>query len=468
MTQIPALLLFASSFNLGYIQVPGEGWNAPDYGASYTPFAAESLNMTCYGMIQDTSYGIRGFDVSEDGDWVYGVIEDPSFDSWLLIYNVSDSTNPVEIARILLNHYTGGGCLINDTLLYTVSWVRFIVFNIKNPADPIYVSECDSGVRASDMVRIGNIVFCIYGFNTRFFLVDVSDPYNPERIYYENLSGSYADLFYHPSISPYLYVMRTVNVSFDDDNFSSYLYAYDVSDPSSPQLVDSFRFRFFTYPDYAHLMASKSIAIYTNPGSGKTYVWFLGGVVVCFDITDIHDPSPIGWWYPERLLFASDVHEDRAYITTYKGVVVYDLGGDPFNLSPIAYYDFDYFDYDCLFQNIIWHRNLVYATCNQRDLDKKLAIFHYTSDTLPDTANPYMEWIQTVYDRPGLRFFLKDDASVSFSLFSTVGQRVYYQDMGLLRPGLHYLEMPDRGAGVYFLFLKANDVSFSTRLVFTR
>ena len=489
MTEIPALLLFASSFNLGYIQVPGEGWNAPDPGASYTPFAAESLDMTCFGVVQDTSYGIQGFDVSEDGDWVYAVAYDTSY--CLIIYDVSDSTNPFEVNRIRLNQKlpkenNGSAevaplannvstCLLDDTLLYAVHAddYRFRVFNLSDPPNPVYVSQADSAVTATEMLQIGNIVYCVRNGNYRFILVDVSDPYNPERIRFEapGLAADQVDLFYSPSSAPdYLFVMRSFTTSGRAD---TYIYSYDVSDPANPQLVDTIHFWITMSPGYEDFFATRSIVVDMDTMSGKSFLWALSKAIVCYEITDIHNPDYLWWWNSGYDHYGSDVHQDRAYVANPLGILVYNLTT---NMSgwqnPIAYYQFD--DVPTTFEKSIWCDNKVFATTSElafglEDTIKRLGIFHYFGDSgLPDTGDRYFDWVRTVYGPPGLEFSLKEQTGVSFFLFNVAGQKAYEQDLGILEAGPHIVALPLLGPGVYFLSLKTNETTFNTKIVFTR
>ena len=120
---------------------------------------------------------------------------------------------------------------------------------------------------------------------------------------------------------------------------------------------------------------------------------------------------------------------------------------------------------------IFWDRGYTYISNNY--YGQELYILHYLGDTIipPDTqedGNHYLEWIRTIYGPPGLRFSLEYPAYVSFSLFGISGSKAYQEDLGYLESGPHNITLPRMRAGVYVLYMKTNDESFKTKLVFTR
>jgi len=489
MTQL-AVVLLAHSFNLGYIQVPQGAWKAPDPGASYTPFLpqpADSLDMTCYGWVNDTSYGILSFSVTKDGNWAYAVVHTDDLgypDSLVRIYDLSDSTNPHEVGSFRAEstfQFWPKACLVDDTLLYTVGYnainSRFRVYNITNPVNPFLVSETDSVVRGQQMLQVGNVVYSLYlagAAPTRFYAVDVSDPFNPQRTYYETLSdASIGDLFYHPEIAPpYLFLM--LGNTWTEGGGCNLLF-YDISDPQNPYPVGSLDCIYSCESGLERYILPKSIVAYTNLSLKATHVWFLGGYTFCFDITDIHNPEPKSYWLSDDYLMSSDVHENRAYVTgALYGVLVYDLDWNTFYWwDTLAYYHLaDYWVWRSL-TNTLWKDDKVYASTSrpQDDNPWRLAIYHYLYDEVeensPGSSGHYLEWLRTIYDRPELRFSLSQEANVSFSLFNSAGQRAFEKDLGLLEPGSHTIDLPGLKAGVYFLFMETNEEKLSRKVVFS-
>ena len=158
----------------------------------------------------------------------------------------------------------------------------------------------------------------------------------------------------------------------------------------------------------------------------------------------------------------------RLYVVNH--LYVFDIS-DPGFLNRVGeWHDTEYWCF-----SVFYDRGYIY-TAGRGGLDHSidLYILHYKYDTIippdtGDTSERYLDWMRTVYERPGLDFLLSREAYVSFSLYNTTGQKIYSQDLGLLEPGPHTITLPGGlNPGVYVLFLKTNEQISNRKIIFTK
>jgi hypothetical protein len=85
--------------------------------------------------------------------------------------------------------------------------------------------------------------------------------------------------------------------------------------------------------------------------------------------------------------------------------------------------------------------------------------------------SPEMNNVMSVYPNPfsgktTVSFYLPDQESVNFSVFNSTGQRVRYEDKGILQAGKHELILESGGlpSGIYLLELRAGSIVYTRKI----
>jgi len=350
-----------------------------------------------------------------------------------------------------------GGVYIIDTLLIASGGFGFVViYNISQPDNPVRLSKRGGNLNppknpasVTYFSYNGNgILFITWGAWNPLYIYDISDPTEPQMLSEwcpSPTTGIYQVAFYPPC---YLYASSNV----EPDSGWNVLYILDVSDPSNPYAIDSL---------VTGWWVGNALEVYDH------YLYCGGSWVTVWDISDPLNPTfvygalPLTWGVEDYFL---NPQNRRLYLVSH--LYVMSLSDPAYPIRVGEWHDTEYWNFSVFYDN-----GYIYtAGRGAADHSIDLYILHYLYDTIPeDTGNPYLAWIQTIYGNPGLRFSLKQESQVSFSLFNAAGQRAYQEDLGLLGPGLYTITLPGGlNPGVYVLFLKTNEKSSNRKIIFTK
>jgi len=455
------LALLASSFNLGYIQVPEQGWNAPDYGPSYTPFGTmtvESLNMTLVGWFADTSLPFHFYTdlaITEDMNYAYVVDEHYSDPNRLVIVDMRDKENPVVVK--VIDSISATNLLVKDTFLF-VSWTwpytrYFTVYNISDPVTPILVeSESDNyGIEADDMIYLENMSrICLAGALIR--LVDVSDPTSPELTFVYPL-----DVIQLCYTSPYLYALVP-------DTLYSHAYILQVQvNPDTLILLN-------TIDHWTPYVSSKTIASWKDESRGKIYLYCMGAKPeYYYDVTDPMNPIQINYGIRDPIILWARTDGHLIYASTmaeFYGITIFDPRQAPAYLPVVGYYRGD--EPDVNYARLVARDGWVFGSGSHSEpWGGAFAILNTSLDTLEP---PEPGELRILYPGPRLELVLNLSGEVCLGLYDISGRRAVNQDLGMKYPGIYFIpldyELPQ---GVYFFQVSINDETFLTeKVVMTR
>jgi len=420
---------------------------------AYLPFSSrETLNVELIATWSDGDSLTTGLSVAEREGYVYLAMGDGGL--WILDARWPEDSGISEVALIeTLGCY---GAYVRDTFLYVgfvgYNWLK--IYSVSNPSSPVLVGS--TGVKLNpELEKQGTRVvyfslsdsllfYTLGGDYAQVFIFDISDPTNPSKVgSWGNPPGIRQVAFTPPC---YLYCA------------SAGIYILDVSDPANPVCVDSFGLGI----TWEAIETEGDLLVATSMNS--TWNW---------DISDPVNPMFLGGgalneWVHDILMRRNGAGSRLLYVAGDDYFEIFDVtdGSYPVSLGKIT-------KLPNAPTTIYWDRGYIYISDYTGESIPDLYILHYLGDTIipPDTQedrNHYLEWIRTVYGPPGLRFSLEYPAYVSFSLFGTSGSKAYQEDLGLLGPGPHTITLPRMRAGVYVLYMKTNEESFKTKLVFTR
>ena len=144
----------------------------------------------------------------------------------LLVLDVSDPTNPVEIASLtFMGDRQLEAIFVLDTYAYLADDFVMWIVDISNPAAPQYAGEYSDSVYwfiPYNIYVVNNLAYVANYFN-ELFIIDVSNPANPFRVSFAYPPTGFAwDVKVN---GDYAYVA----------NYDGGLWMVDVSDPASPQ-----------------------------------------------------------------------------------------------------------------------------------------------------------------------------------------------------------------------------------------
>lgn len=436
-------------------QGPEEGYAlTTDSPRPYQPFQTlqpESLNVKLLGYIEDTTIGILDLAASEDGNYVYAT----AGGNGLVIYDVRDPYNPREIKRLSIYSSVGyvevAGHYLYLSGRYETLKGYFCVYDISDPENPVYLSELEIG-ESSYLTVNGSIA---YAASIMVYSIDISDPANPVIL---DSFPRYSKV--HSYCDSTLYLLDT---DYGDPSETTWVYILDVSDPTDIKELNRI---WLPGGQMSCVAAWKDTFNLFSPTYGHIFLYVLGGIWADY-IWDVTDPLKPELVWEGRTGFGGGywvyLHSKFSYVS--ENLEVYDR-----EIEPDGFYTVGYYRNSAYGGKMIWTKGVIVMRAVYWFIKSPLAIFQFSGDTLvsdSDTSNPYIDWVRTVYDRPGLEFSLLEEASVSFSLYTALGAKAYQKDLGLLEPGPHIITLPNMRPGVYVLLMKTNDRSFSTNIVFT-
>ncbi len=330
------------------------------------------------------------------------------------------------------------------------------IFSLSNPTSPQLIGRVQLNAKTEDKFWASSYIYIYNNLAIRtssswgrVYIVDISDPTNPQKLSEWGPGGGYG--IYQVAFYPPCYLYASSDAG---DEYTDILYILDVSDPSNPYAIDSM------VTDWG---VGKALEVYDH------YLYCGEKWVTVWDISDPLNPSFVYGALP--LVQSADDYfinpqNKRLYLVDY----LYVMGlSDPAYPIKVGAWSGD--AYEVWLHSVYYDNGYIYCAGNQRySGGDDLYILHYLYDTIPeDTGNPYLEWVQTIYGNPGLRFSLKQESQVSFALFNAAGQRAYQKDLGTLKPGPHTITLPGGlNPGVYVLFLKTNEQISNRKIVFTK
>jgi len=415
----------------------------------YQPFQTlqpESLNVKLLGYIEDTTISILDLAASEDGNYVYGVSEGN-----FVIYDISDPRTPQEVKRI-----NSGLCYavaIADTILLYSAWNHLVICSLKDPLRPETMAVETLSGRIADITLVNSIAFLSSG---QTFAVSFMNPYDP--IILDSFPLGSQMNCYSDSL---LFLLKS---GYGDPSETTWVYILDVSDPTDIKELNRI---WLPGGQMTCVAAWKDTFDFFSPTYGHIFLYVLGGIWADYiwDVTDPLNPELVwegrtgfggGYW--------AYLHSKFSYVSNI--LEVYDR-----EREPDGFYTVGYYRNSADGGKMIWTKGVIPMRAVYWFIKSPLAIFQFSGDTVPsdttDTTNHYLDWVRTVYDHPRLEFFLSGEAYVSFSLYTALGAKAYQKDLGLLESGPHIIGLPNMRAGVYILFMKTNEESFSTNIVFT-
>lgn len=430
-------------------QSPGGNYTfKADSPRPYKPFQTlvpESLNVKLLGYIEDTTIRIDDLAASEDGNYIYGVSEDN-----FVIYDVSDPRTPQEVKRI----NSGLSCYavaITDTILLYSDWNHLVICSLKDPLRPETIAVETLSGRIADITLLNSVAFLSSG---QIFALSFMNPYDP--IILDSFPRGSQMNCYSDSL------LFLLNSGYGDPSETTWVYILDVSDPTNISEINRI---WLPGGQMSCLAAWKDTFDFFSPTYGHIFLYVLGGIWADYiwDVTDPLNPELVweGWTYGTEGIY---LHSKFTYQSDI--LEVYDR-----ELEPDGYYLVGYYrGLRASRGQLLWKAGLVFSGYDYPYQPGRLAIFQFSGDTLipdtSDTSNPYLEWVRTVYGPPGLWFSLSKEAHVSLSLYTATGAKAYQKDLGLLKAGPYMIGLPNLRPGVYVLYMKTNEESFSASLVF--
>ena len=96
----------------------------------------------------------------------------------LLIFDVSNPTNPQQIGRLNTNGLALGVYVSGNYAYVADKENGLVIIDISNPTNPQQVGHCDTNGYASDVYVSGNYAYIADGGNG-LVIIDISDPTNP-------------------------------------------------------------------------------------------------------------------------------------------------------------------------------------------------------------------------------------------------------------------------------------------------
>ena len=275
--------------------------------------AADISNPTLLGYYDEACLGIKPLStgqtqhISYADVWVVDSLAYVSGDGFT-IFNISDPSSVQEVGHC--DSISGSALYIVDTLAYIVNGDGFKVINISNPTFP-YVEGQWSGPNSlmTDIKVVAGVAYVLGYYSDpnvgNLFIVDVSDPSNPQLISDCNPHGNGFTIYAEDSLvymggynlfdivnvsdplSPQtvyssslgtvfnIYVVDTLAYVLNDGGMNNYeLNIFNVSNPSSPQLVSEW-----------HIGGGRVGEIFVEDGFAYLAGWEGG-----FQILDVSDP----------------------------------------------------------------------------------------------------------------------------------------------------------------------------------
>ncbi|MGB9589615.1 MAG: LVIVD repeat-containing protein, partial [Candidatus Hydrothermia bacterium] len=429
MFNMMAILVLAFS-----VQGPAEPYPFKvDTSKPYRPFQPDSLNVKLLSYVEDTTISILDLAASEDGDYIYAACGR----NGLVIYDISDPRNPFKLKTGDSLNWVYSVAVKGHFLYFSLgSADSMIIADISTPSNPVIEGVVTPwGGYIQQMIISDTLMYCARG--PRVVTFSISDPTNPSFLG-QHVVFTFANV---SSISVLTTILYAIPEEYGDPNDSTPVYLFDVSDPTNIVKINEI---WLPGGQMSCVAAWKDTFNFFLPTYGHTFLYVLGGIWADYiwDVTDPLNPelvweAHIGGTPPGQI----HLHSKFSYIAFL--LEIYDREIEPEGFHEVGYYR----GLNAGAGKPLWANGNIIEGFGSIWSPGRLAIFQFSGDTVPsdttDTTNPYISWVRTVYDYPRLDFTLEKEAQVSFSLYTVLGSKAHYQDLGLLEPGLHTIGLPN-------------------------
>ncbi|MDP8238092.1 MAG: T9SS type A sorting domain-containing protein [Candidatus Hatepunaea meridiana] len=418
----------------------------------------------------------------------------------LITVDISDLENPQEIGMFSSAPGNTFDVFVSGDYAYLASYYSGLrIVNVSDFENPLEVSRIDfpsNWSRVMNIVVEGNNAFlAIQGRANRdnqgLWIIDVSDPENPEEV-----GHLVTDLF------PY-----SVFVQGNNAYLTTYdgLYIIDISQLDAPQLLSDFElpnnsyYDVFVVGNYAYVTGGRNylgqfsalhIIDVSNPRNpeqvsqietpnvaGKVFIIneyayvtdFEAGMMI-IDVSDPEQPQEISLFDTEDYTSGIFVLDKIAYVTDrYKGFRVINVS-DKESPYEIGYYDTPgYARGIYVVDNIAFvadHTNLgIYDCSDALDVGDRQNRAGCPSEFFlkPPCPNPFNSTTTITYSLPATTM-------IKLRLFDLTGREVMTLINDLKQPGVHstVLNADDLASGLYFVRLEASEQSLTRKVMLIR
>lgn len=280
---------------------------------------------------------------------------------------------------------------VKGDIVYTNEgrWLKII--NVENKSNPVQLSKLEMPAEASNIFVSGNYVYVVGRFKEMGFLViDVTDPNNPNEVWYSDAYDySYMDVVVD---SNYVYLV------------SDSLYIFEINNPSNSQIDSGFDL---------NLVGSLRI---NGTARGITvdsvYAYVAAGSMRIIDISDRSNPTEVGFYGTQFGNFITHVTVagEYAYVldngSSY-GMAIIDIS-NPSNPTEVGRYVFGGIPYHLT--GVAVNGNIVYGV--------SLSSLYIINVSNP--SNPLFLWAQNI---PALDIVIK--GKFVYLASGSFGMRIY-------------------------------------------
>jgi len=205
----------------------------------------------------------------------YAYVSDPWNDE-LYIVNISDPSNPTEIARTGLSSRPNELAVFDENL-YLAESTGLHIYNITDPTNPDKNGTFLTPGNAEYIAIDGDVAYSvhskIHSRHSNCFAIDISDPSKPKKSWeysFDALSIAIKGM--------YAYVGQSGRLGYNNETGG--LHVYDITDPENPIQIGYFRTGIsedYTYPSVIKIVGNYAYVV-------EDYGDF-------FDVIDISDPA---------------------------------------------------------------------------------------------------------------------------------------------------------------------------------
>jgi hypothetical protein len=280
-------------------------------------------------------------DIAVDGNYAYCALT-----YGLVIYDITDSANPVQISQLEL--CMENICKIGDYLYHALDGVGVKVIDVSDPYNPFVAGEYSYDCNAYDIDSHGNLIF-VFDSDHYITIFDVSDPSHPDSLSSYALNATPRGISVMDTILyAALYDEGLEILSIADPGNLTYLGSYDAAaDIYDVYVQDSLAFISVDNTGIQVLNVSDPAAPvfisqgpYLNFGYDitiKDSVCFVrGGYVIAYNISDIFNISVIDTIESEATIYEYAVRNNLFFIAGgYFGFSILDIS-DLTNPQPIG------------------------------------------------------------------------------------------------------------------------------------
>ncbi len=363
-----------------------------------------------------------------------------SYDSKLVILDISDLSNPVDISSYEDTLFSPMDIYVSDSFAYVAGDTSFQIIDVSDPSNPQKIGEYVAPYLNESFISIdvsGNYAYLgTENFGLR--VMDISDPSNIQEVGY------------------YIPIYQGLKVFRDLKIIGQYVYIadwdyglriVDVSDPSNPVqagelALPSTMYGIYIKGNYAYL-------------AGST-----GGVYVV-DISDPANPALITQ-FSQTQAWAIHGTGDYIYVSNgYDGISAINIS-NPVSPQLTGYYETPWF-----VNGVFAREQQIFVTNGYGQ-----SAFQIYENLLTDvkegdeSENPELSLFFYPFKKQ-VRFQLFSSGNVSLKIFDAAGRRLYKFQRNL-SSGTHNISLNEIKKGIYFYYLKTGRKTKKGKLIFLR